>query len=69
MAVKYEWKDTRSGRRFVRSIVPDAKHAKAAPVVVEEPETETLPAETVGEFTEDPPKPKRGRPRKVVTDE
>ena len=36
MAVKYEWKVTRNGRRYVRTVVPDAK---PAPTPVEDTST------------------------------
>ena len=37
MAVKYEWKVTRAGRRYVRSVVPDEVVIVAEPEAVAEP--------------------------------
>jgi len=37
MAVRYEWRPTKMGRRFVRVVEPDKKVAKAA-IVVEAPD-------------------------------
>ena len=62
MAVRYEWKPTRSGgRRFVRTVVPDEA---PAPVIVPEPETVTDVA--TDWQVEEAPKPKRQYTRKVV---
>jgi len=68
MAVKYEWKVTRGGRRYVRTVVPD-EQAKPAPVEV--PAEAVAAAEYVPEIKIEPaedeaPKPKRGRPKKVA---
>lgn len=72
MPVTYEWKTTRGGRRFVRSVTPEQRvtvWVAAAPVIqvpyVVEDDSEP---EAVLEAVEEAPKPKRGRPRKVVTD-
>lgn len=70
MAVKYEWKVTKAGRRYVRTVVPDEPSPVSAPVEV--PATAVEVGEYVPEIViepvEDEPKPKRGRPKKVVTE-
>ena len=69
MAVEYHWKETRGGRRYVRTVVPYAPAKAAKPVVIVttsvEPETVTEP------YPEVIVTPKRGpgRPRKVASDE
>ncbi len=80
MPFQYAWKETRTGRRYTRTFVPDqaVKAAKeGAPV---EPVAETVtqiavaPLPTVNEQFDaaeavaEAPKPRRGRPRKVQTD-
>ncbi len=68
MTVRYEWKETRNGRRYTRTVVRDepVKAVQVAEPVVIEPEI--VPDATVEEVIE-PPKRKPGRPRKVVIDE
>ena len=71
MPFQYGWKETRSGRRYTRTMVPDEPVA-----VVKDSASMTIDAETVPSVNEQfdaaevvAEKPKRGRPRKVVTDE
>ncbi len=65
MAVQYEWKERKGGgRRYVRSFVPDPP--SAVKVLAPDPPV----VEPVEVVTDEPTKPKRGRPRKVeVIDE
>jgi hypothetical protein len=66
MPVKYEWRETRNGRRFVRTVVPDAAPVKVPKEAVAEaeyvPEIKIEPAE------DEAPKPKRGRPPKILSE-
>jgi hypothetical protein len=59
MAVHYEWRETRAGRRFVR-VQDDEPSTPKVPSVRTRPAPVEVKAET--------PKPKRGRPPKVKTD-
>ncbi len=64
MPYKYEWKETRGGRRYVRTEVREAP--KSAPV---EPASEAVAeAEYVPEVKIEDPQQKRGpgRPKKVA---
>jgi hypothetical protein len=75
MTVRYEWKETRGGRRYVRTVVPDP--ASAVKVLAPDPPvvqavTTSVEPETVTEpYPEVIVTPKRGpgRPRKVAVDE
>ena len=72
MAVHYEWRETRAGRRFVRvqDDTPDApklpsKRTRPVPPLINDAKAANGDAAVV---TAEAPKPKRGRPPKVKTD-
>ena len=70
MVVRYEWREKRGGRRYVRIVEPDAPVKVSKPAVAE---AEAVPEIVIEAEAEAEPKPKRGRPPKVeaepVTDD